>query len=211
MDKKSKVIEIIKVFKNLYPEAGCTLEFEDPIQLLIAAQLSAQCTDSRVNTITPVLFDKYRNVYDFAKANIKELENIIRPVGFFRNKSRNITGCCRMIVEKYGGDLPSEREKLLKLPGVGRKTANLVLGDIYGIPAIVVDTHCKRLAGRIGLTDSENPKKIEFDLMEITPKQEWSRFCHQMVLHGRAICNARKPGCSECEIIDFCDTGKELI
>lgn len=208
MDKKTKVKEIIKVFEELYPDAGCTLTYKDPLQLLIATQLAAQCTDARVNIVTKTLFKKYKDAYDFASAKQEELEEEIKSTGFFRNKAKNIINCCKMIVEKHGGKVPNTLEELLELPGVGRKTANLVLGDIFGIPGIVVDTHAKRLSKRIGLTRNEDPKAIEFDLMKVVPRESWSKFCHQLVLHGRAVCNARKPNCQECRIRDFCDYGQ---
>ncbi len=207
MDKKSRVIEIIKVFDQLYSDADCTLDYKDPLQLLISTQLAAQCTDARVNIVTQLLYKKYKNVYDFAKADISELEQDIKSTGFYRNKARNIKETCKMIIEKFDGKVPDNLDDLLSLPGVGRKTANLVLGDVYGIPGIVVDTHAKRLSNRIGLSSNEDPTKIEFDLMEIVPKDNWSKFCHQLVYHGRAVCNARKPQCAECQILDYCDYG----
>jgi len=210
MDNKQKAAEIIKVFDKLYDDAECTLKYSDPLQLLIATQLAAQCTDERVNIVTETLFKKYRNVYDFANADITELEQDIRPTGFFRNKARNIINCCKMIIKDYGGKVPDTMEQLLKLPGVGRKTANLILGDIFGVPGIVVDTHAKRLSQRIGFTKNDDPEKIEYDLMETVPRENWSKFCHQLVYHGRAICNARKPKCGECPIRQYCDYGRSL-
>lgn len=207
MDKKSRIIEIIKIFNQLYSDADCTLDYRDPLQLLISTQLAAQCTDARVNIVTETLYKKYKNVYDFAKADISELEQDIKSTGFYRNKARNIKETCKIIIEKFNGKVPDNLEDLLSLPGVGRKTANLVLGDVYGIPGIVVDTHAKRLSNRIGLSSNEDPTKIEFDLMEIVPKDNWSKFCHQLVYHGRAVCNARKPQCASCQILDYCDYG----
>lgn len=207
MDKKSRVIEIIKVFDRLYSDADCTLDYKDPLQLLISTQLAAQCTDARVNIVTQSLYKKYKDVYDFAKADLSELEQDIKPTGFYHNKARNIKETCKMIIEKFDGKVPDNLDDLLSLPGVGRKTANLVLGDVYGIPGIVIDTHAKRLSNRIGLSNNEDPTKIEFDLMEIVPKENWSKFCHQLVYHGRAVCNARKPECSKCEILDCCEYG----
>lgn len=207
MDKKSRVIEIIKVFDQLYSDADCTLDYIDPLQLLISTQLAAQCTDARVNIVTQLLYKKYKDVYDFAKADISELEQDIKSTGFYRNKARNIKETCKMIIEKFDGKVPDNLEDLLSLPGVGRKTANLVLGDVFGIPGIVVDTHAKRLSNRIGLSSNEDPTKIEFDLMEIVPKENWSKFCHQLVYHGRAVCNARKPECAKCQILNYCDYG----
>jgi len=204
VDNRQRVVEIIKVFDRIYPEAGCSLEYKDPLQLLIATQLAAQCTDARVNVVTKALFRKYKNVYDFAEADLAELEEDIKSTGFYRNKAKNIKKCCRMIIDEFGGMVPDNLEDILKLPGVGRKTANLVLGDIFGIPGIVVDTHAKRLSKRMGFTENEDPVKIEYDLMKIVPKEEWTRFCHQLVLHGRAVCTARNPKCDKCPVSKFC-------
>lgn len=209
LDKKHRVVEIIKNFDVMYPDADCSLNYKGPLHLLIATQLAAQCTDARVNIVTKTLFVKYKNVYDFADADLKELEQEIRSTGFYHNKARNIINCCKMIIEQFDGKVPENMDDMLKLPGVGRKTANLVLGDIFGIPGIVVDTHAKRLAGRIGLTEHKDPVKIEFDLMDIVPKEDWTKFCHQLVYHGRAVCDARKPKCSKCNIISYCDYGQK--
>ncbi|MCX7747096.1 MAG: endonuclease III [Clostridia bacterium] len=203
--KKEQVLEIIKVFDTLYPDATCSLDYKDPLQLLISTQLAAQCTDARVNIVAQSLFSKYKNVHDFANADLKELEQDVKPTGFYHNKAKNIKNTCKMIIDEFGGKVPDNLEDLLKLPGVGRKTANLVLGDIFGVPGIVVDTHAKRLSGRIGLTKNSDPTKIEFDLMKVVPKEAWSKFCHQLVYHGRAVCNARKPACEQCEIRTWCD------
>jgi len=208
MRKKERINEILRVLSSTYPEAECSLDYNDPLQLLISTQLAAQCTDARVNIVTQTLFLKYRNVYDFAGADLLELEQEIRSTGFFHNKAKNIINCCKMIIEEYDGQVPDNMEQLLKLPGVGRKTANLVLGNIFGIPGIVVDTHAKRLSNRIGLTKNQDPEKIEYDLMKVIPKKYWNSFCHQLVYHGRAICTARKPKCGECKIIEFCNYGK---
>jgi endonuclease-3 len=174
---------------------------------LIATQLAAQCTDARVNIVTKTLFNKYKDVHDFAKADLSELEQDIKSTGFYRNKALNIKNCCKMLIDEFEGVVPNNMESLLKLPGVGRKTANLVLGDIFGIPGIVVDTHAKRLTNRIGFTKNDDPTKIEMDLMKIIPEENWSKFCHQLVYHGRAVCDARKPRCGECKIKDYCDFG----
>lgn len=208
MDKRETVEEIIRIFDRLYPEASCSLEFRDPLQLLVSAQLAAQCTDARVNVVTKELYKKYKTAADFANADLNELEREIRPTGFYHNKAKNIINCCRMIAEKFGGIVPGNLEDLLKLPGVGRKTANLVLGDVFGIPGIVVDTHAKRLSNRMGLTNNSDPTKIEFDLMKVVPEKDWSRFCHQLVYHGRAVCGARKPGCGRCDIRELCEYGR---
>ena len=211
MDKKEKVKEIIKIFDELYRDAQCTLDYENPLQLLISTQLAAQCTDARVNVVTKTLFKKYKDARDFANADLKELEQDIKPTGFYHNKAKNIKETCKIIVEKFGGKVPDNMEDLLTLPGVGRKTANVILGDAFGIPGIVVDTHAKRHSNRIGLVNTGDPKKIEFELMEIVPKEKWSLFCHQLVYHGRAVCKARKPECDKCAIIDYCDYGKEHL
>ncbi|MDD4495614.1 MAG: endonuclease III [Eubacteriales bacterium] len=205
-----KITKILEAFDKDYPEAECALHYDDSVQLLVATQLSAQCTDERVNIVTKELFKKYKSARDFAEADEMELQALIKSTGFFRNKAKNIIGCCKMLIEKYGGKVPQTLDEMLKLPGVGRKTANLVLGDIYGIPGIVVDTHVIRLSNRIGFTENKDPVKIEFDLMKIVPEESWSRFCHQMVLHGRAVCNARKPKCGECRIREYCRYGSKV-
>lgn len=202
--KKERAEKIYDVFKDIYGKGECTLDYKDPLQLLIATQLAAQCTDARVNLVTPALYKKYPDVYAFANADELELQNDIKSTGFFRNKAKNIIGCCRMLIKDFGGEVPQSMEELLKLPGVGRKTANLVLGDAFGIPGVVVDTHATRLSNRMGFTTSKDPYKIELDLMEIIPKENWGSFCHMLVHHGRAYCNARKPSCAECPISEFC-------
>ena len=204
-DNKGRVLKIQPIFNKVYHDSTCSLTYRDPLQLLIATQLAAQCTDARVNIVTKDLFKKYKNVYDFANADVKELEQDIKSTGFYRNKAKNIISCCQTLIEKYNGKVPGTLDDLLSLSGVGRKTANLILGDIYGKPALVIDTHAKRLSNRIGLTKQTDPTKIEFDLMEIVPKDYWNTFCHQLVYHGRAICNARKPKCDECPISHLCD------
>jgi endonuclease-3 len=205
MDNRKRVVEIIKIFNQLYPEAQCSLDYRDPLQLLVSTQLAAQCTDARVNIVAKTLFEKYKNVYDFANADLGELEQDIKSTGFYHNKARNIKNCCIMIINTFNSKVPDNMEDLLKLPGVGRKTANLVLGDIYNVPGIVVDTHAKRLSNRIGLTKNSDPEKIEFDLMKVVPEEDWNRFSHQLVYHGRAVCNARTPKCEECKIQEHCD------
>lgn len=210
MTKEERVTEIIKVFDEQYADATCSLEYQDPLQLLISTQLAAQCTDARVNIVTKDLFRKYRNVQDFANADLEELEQDIKSTGFYHNKAKNIINTCKMLIRDFGGQVPSNMEDLLKLPGVGRKTANLVLGDCFGVPGVVVDTHAKRLSNRIGLTTHEDPEKIEYDLMKVVPREHWGSFCHQLVYHGRAVCNARKPACHRCGIIRWCDYGQKL-
>ncbi len=204
MTKKEKVIEIQKIFDEVYADAECSLDFDTPHHLLVAVQLSAQCTDARVNMVTPELFEKYKTPADFAGADIDELSEIIRPCGFYNSKAKNIIASSKDIAEKYNGIVPDTMEELTALAGVGRKTANLILGDVYGKPAIVVDTHCIRLSNRLGLTTNQDPVKIEFDLKKIVPPDYQSRFCHQLVYHGRAICNARKPKCGECPVAHLC-------
>lgn len=208
MRKKEQVKKIKEIFDEIYKDAECTLDYEEPLQLLIATQLAAQCTDARVNTVTPLLFKKYKTAEDFAEADILELESIIKPTGFYHNKARNIIGCGKKLVKDFGGTVPETMEELTSLPGVGRKTASIIIGDIYGKPAIVVDTHAKRLAYRMGLTDNKDPVKVEFDLAEIVEPDYSFIFCHQLVYHGRAVCTARKPGCDTCPIAHLC--GKRI-
>ena len=202
--KQARALELIGGLNALYSEADCTLDFVNPLQLLISTQLAAQCTDERVNIVTRDLYAKYKSVYDFAQADIAEFENDIRSTGFFHNKARNIINCCRMIADEYGGEVPKTMEELLRLPGVGRKTANLVLGDAFGVPGIVVDTHAGRLARRMGLTADTDPGKVERDLARILPKESWTRFGHQLVLHGRAVCTSRKARCDSCTLSPHC-------
>ncbi len=202
--KKQRVLEMIDIFHHIYQDADCTLEYQTALQLLIATQLAAQCTDARVNIVTKDLFQKYPDVYAFAHANELELQEDIRSTGFFRNKARNIIGCCQMLINEYHGEVPKTMEALLRLPGVGRKTANLVLGDFFGIPGIVVDTHATRLSNRMGLTTQKDPYKIELDLQKVIPQSHWGQFCHQLVYHGREYCNARSPRCDTCPIHHLC-------
>jgi endonuclease-3 len=178
---------------------------------MIATILAAQCTDARVNIVTKDLFEKYKTVYDFAGADLQELEQDIKSTGFYHNKAKNIIAACKLIISDFGGKVPGDMESLLKLPGVGRKTANLLLNDCFGIPGVVVDTHAKRLSNRIGLTKNQDPVKIEYDLMKVIPKEKWGSFCHQLVYHGRAVCNARKPLCEECGIKEYCDFFKNSV
>jgi endonuclease-3 len=209
MISKKRINSIIDQLEKMYPDAECSLEYKDPLQLMIATQLAAQCTDARVNIVTKDLFKKYRTVYDFANADLEELEQDIKSTGFYHNKAKNIIAACKMIISDFDRNVPSDMDSLLKLPGVGRKTANLLLNDCFGIPGVVVDTHAKRLSKRIGLTKNDDPEKIEYDLMKVIPKDKWGQFCHQLVYHGRAICNARKPLCDKCDIREYCDYGKK--
>lgn len=205
MDKRTKVKNIRAIFDLTYPDADCTLDYDDAFHLLVATQLAAQCTDARVNLVTPALFARFPDPAAFAAASIGELEELIRSTGFYHNKARNLKACGEVLCAEFGGKVPDTMEELLRLPGVGRKTANLVLGDIFGKPGIVVDTHAGRLARRIGLTKNQNPTKVEFDLLKIVPKDYQTRFCHQLVLHGRALCRASSPKCTECPIAPYCD------
>ena len=204
MTKKEKVNELRKLLDIAYPDVKCSLNYSNPLEMLIATQLSAQCTDARVNIVTEQLFKRYRSVEDFANADLEELQEYIKSAGFYKNKSKNIIACCNRLIEAYNGEVPDTMEDLLTLPGTGRKTANLVLGDIFGKPAIVVDTHCIRLSRRLGLTKEEDPTKIEMDLKKITPPDYSLRMCHQFVYHGRAVCTARNPKCEICTVSHLC-------
>lgn len=203
-DKIKRANEINKVFNEVYKDADCTLNYENALQLLIATQLAAQCTDARVNMVTPSLFKKYPDAYAFANADELELREDIRSTGFYRNKAKNIIECCKTLVEKYNGEVPDTMDKLLELSGVGRKTANLVLGDYFNIPGIVVDTHATRLSNRMGLTANKDPYKIELDLQKLIPPENQSKFCHCLVYHGREYCMARSPKCDICPINHLC-------
>jgi endonuclease-3 len=200
----ARVLSILEELHALYPEAGTELRFTTPLQLLIATILSAQCTDERVNMVTPVLFAKYPDAAALAAAPQADLEEVVRSTGFYRNKAKSIRACCADIVSKYGGEVPRTLEELTALHGVGRKTANVVLGNAFGIPGLVVDTHVARLSNRLGLTREKDPVKIEFALMPIIPKERWTLFSHWLILHGRRVCNARKPRCSTCPIAAYC-------
>ncbi|NLP00794.1 MAG: endonuclease III [Clostridiaceae bacterium] len=204
MRKKEKAEIILSELKSLYPDATCTLDYKTPLELLIATQLAAQCTDARVNIVTKELFKKYRNAEDYAGADISELEQDIKSTGFFRNKARNIKECCIKLLRDYEGKVPDNMEALLSLPGVGRKTANVILSTVFSKPGVIVDTHCTRLANRIGLTKSKNPDIIERDLMKLLPENEWANFSHYLVYHGRAVCHARRPKCEICSIMPYC-------
>lgn len=204
MTKKQRAALILEKLEEVYPDVECSLNYTTPLEMLIATQLSAQCTDARVNIVTEKLFKKYRNVDDFADADYEELCEDIRSAGFYRNKAKNIILCCQRLRDVYGGEVPDNMEDLLTLAGTGRKTANLVLGDIFGKPAIVVDTHCIRLTNRMGLTTNKDPVKIEFDLKKLIPQEKGAHFCHQLVAHGRAVCTARKPECERCNLFEVC-------
>lgn len=197
--------KIISALKRTYPDAHCELEHVDPLQLLVATILSAQCTDKRVNIVTQALFKKYRSAADYADAPLAELEQAIKTTGFFRNKAKNIQACCRKLVEHHGSRVPRTMEELTRLAGVGRKTANVVLGNAFGINAgVVVDTHVARLSQRLGLTKQKTPEKIEPELMVLVPQKQWSLFSHWLIWHGRRRCDARRPDCENCEIQKLC-------
>ena len=200
-----KVQGILTLLDRLYPEARCSLDFSSPLELLIATMLSAQCTDERVNKVTPSLFRKYPMAKAYAEAPLEELEAYIKSTGFYHNKAKNIQGCCRILDEQFGGEIPAELDTLVQLPGIGRKTANVVLGTAFQIPGIVVDTHVGRVAQRLGLTHHKDPEKIEQDLMKLIPREKWVLFCHQIIQHGRALCLARKPKIDICPLRPYCE------
>lgn len=203
--KTKRAAEILKRLRVTYPNAGCELQhWKTPMELAVATILSAQCTDKRVNMVTPVLFKKYRSVTDFAATPQETLEAEIRSTGFFRNKAKNIRALAAVVVEKFGGELPSDLDTLIGLPGIGRKTANLLIATVFGQPGIVVDTHFKRLSQRLGFTTKNDPDKIEFDLKAILPEKDWTDWSHCMVFHGRRCCYARKPDCAICPIAELC-------
>ena len=203
------VRETMRRLRNAYPEAGCTLDFRTPLQLLVATILSAQCTDERVNQVTPGLFRRYRTVRAFAEADIEQLQEAVRSTGFFRNKSRSIQGACRRIVADHGGKVPGDIDALVALPGVGRKTANVILGNTGGQPGgVVVDTHVGRLARRLGWSQQRDAVKVERDLGALIPEGDWVRLGHELILHGRRVCVARKPRCDGCGLSDICPSAR---
>ncbi|MBE6852056.1 MAG: endonuclease III [Ruminococcus sp.] len=204
MNEKEKALKICSELKKIYPAAECTLSYSKPYELLIATRLSAQCTDARVNIVTKELFKKYTSLESFASADEKELEDAVRPCGFYRTKAKSIKEMAKKIISDFDGEVPDTMEKLISLPGVGRKTANLILGDVYGKPAIVTDTHCIRITGRLGLTENSDPYKVEKDLRAVIPENEGSDFCHRLVSFGREICKARKPLCDICTLSEVC-------
>lgn len=206
MTKEELALEIIDRLKKEYPDAGCTLDYDDAWKLLVSVRLAAQCTDARVNVVVEKLYEKFPDVDALAAASPEEIEEIVRPCGLGRSKARDISACMRMIKEEYGGKVPDDFDALLKLPGVGRKSANLIMGDVFQKPAIVTDTHCIRLTNRMGLVDGiREPKKVEMALWKLIPPEEGSDFCHRLVYHGRDICTARtKPYCDKCCVADLC-------
>ncbi|MBQ8944188.1 MAG: endonuclease III [Clostridia bacterium] len=204
MTKKEIAALAVSALKKEYPGALCSLDYKTPLELLIATRLSAQCTDARVNLVTPELFAKYPDVHAFANALPGDVENIVRPCGFYRMKAADIVNMCKMIIERFGGEVPGTMEELTSLPGVGRKTANLILGDVFGKPAVVTDTHVIRITNLLGLVDTKVPEKVEEELRKLLDPAESNDFCHRCVLHGRAVCVARRPDCERCCMSDFC-------
>ncbi|MGI6020693.1 MAG: endonuclease III [Lachnospiraceae bacterium] len=206
MTKKQRAKEVIERLKKEYPIAECTLDYDDAWKLLVSVRLAAQCTDARVNEVVPGLFEKFPSPKALAEALPEEIEKIVRPCGLGNSKARDINGCMKMLVEEYDGKVPEDFDSLLKLPGVGRKSANLIMGDVFGKPAIVTDTHCIRLCNRIGLVDGiKEPKKVETELWKIIPPEEGNDFCHRLVMHGREVCTARtQPFCDRCCLFDIC-------
>jgi endonuclease III len=211
LQQKKRTAKIRKILKTTFPDVKTQLRHRNPFELLVATILSAQCTDKQVNGVTKDLFRQLKNPWDFAQASSETVEKLIRPTGYFRNKTKNIRKCSVSLIEKYKGEVPQTLDELVELPGVGRKTANVVLGAAFGIPGIVVDTHVTRISKRLGLTKNHDPVKIEFDLMKVIPKKEWNDFCLQLIFFGRAVCKARKPACTTCPLYDLCDfTDKTL-
>lgn len=204
MKLTERAVKVLDLLEKEYPDARVTLDFKDPLQLLIATILAAQCTDERVNTVTKDLFQKYRRAADFARADLRTLEEEIRPTGFYHNKAKSILACCQKIVDKFNGQVPQTLEELTALSGVGRKTANIILGNAYGQQAIAVDTHVKRVSHRLGWAKSDDPNKIEFELMEVMPRGRWTMACHQLVFHGRRVCTAKNPQCPTCPVNKLC-------
>jgi endonuclease-3 len=201
---RTRAGRIVRTLARLYPDAHCALDYANPLQLLIATILSAQCTDERVNQVTPALFARYPDALAFATAEPAELEKMIKSTGFFRNKAKNILACCRQLMELHNGQVPRTMEELVPLAGVGRKTANVILGNAYDVPGIPVDTHVGRLSQRMGLSMHADPVKIERDLMALVPRKKWTMFGHRMIFHGRQVCHARKPQCDQCALAKVC-------
>jgi len=204
-DLKDRVLKVIDLLERVHPDAKIALRHSNPLELLVATMLSAQCTDEKVNQVTLSLFQKYRTPEDYARADLKTLERDIKPTGFYRNKARNLKKACQMLVDEFGSEVPKTMEELTRLPGVARKTANIVLSNAYGVvEGIAVDTHVRRVAYRLGLTKNKNPAKIEKDLMEIVPREKWARFTDLLIFHGRRICTAKKPKCGQCILNKIC-------
>ncbi len=211
VDLKPRAIAILDRLKRLYPDARCTLNYDTPVQLLVATMLSAQCSDDRVNRVTPELFRRFPDAAALASAPVEELETLVRSTGFYRNKAKNIRAACGMMVEQHEGRVPDRMELLLQLPGVARKTANVVLANAYGIiEGVTVDTHVKRLSNRLGLSQNADPKRIERDLMPLLPQPDWENFSIRLIYHGRAVCTAKSPQCDRCDLADLCPTAASL-
>lgn len=203
---KEKALEIVNRLELAYPDAACSLEYEKPYELLISVRLSAQCTDARVNIVTKKLFERFKSLEDFAAADISEVEDYIRPCGLFRAKAKSIVELANVLISEYNGQLPETLDELVKLPGIGRKTANLIMGDVYHQPAVVTDTHCIRITNRLGLVSVDDPYKVEKALRDILPPDRSNDFCHRLVHFGREVCSARSPKCQNCPLSDLCDT-----
>lgn len=208
MTKKQRALLCVEALKKEYPDAICSLNYKNDFQLLVATRLSAQCTDARVNIVTPALFEKYPTVEAFAEADVADVEEIIRSCGFYRTKAKDIIGMAQKILSDFGGMVPDNIDDLTSLPGVGRKTANLICGDIFGKPAVVADTHLIRISNLLGLVETKDPFKVETALRKLLPPEESNDFCHRCVLHGRAVCVARRPACEKCCMADFCKSAK---
>ncbi len=211
MEPAEKMGPLLKLLEEHYAGAHVTLDFTNPLELLVATVLSAQCTDVRVNQVTPPIFKKYPNAAAYAQADLAELEKDIHATGFFHQKAKSIKAICQALVARHGGQVPASLKEMVKLPGVGRKTANVILGNAFGLPGIVVDTHLGRVAQRLGLTANKDPVKIEFDLMPLVPQERWIKFSHQMIWHGRQVCTARNPQCHLCPLLPYCDFGQKLL
>lgn len=211
MTKKQRALKAIELLKTEYPDVKCALTYQKPHELLIAVRLSAQCTDKRVNLVTPALFARFTSIDEFAEASVKEVEDFIKSCGLFHTKAKDIVEMCRVLRDVYGGKVPDTIEELVKLPGVGRKTANLITGDLYGKPAMVCDTHVIRLTNRLGLSEGKDAVRVEKQLREVVPPKEGLMMCHRLVWHGRLVCEARSPKCGECALSDICKYGTKNV
>ena len=209
MTRKEKALAVCDRLEEKYPDAICSLTYDKPHELMIAGRLSAQCTDERVNIVTKELFAKYRSIDDFAAADVRDIEEIIRPCGLYKTKAQSLVGMCKAINERFGGQIPDTIEELTTLPGIGRKTTNLIIGDVFGKPAVVTDTHCIRITGRLGLTSNTDPVKVETDLRKILPPERSGDLCHRLVLFGREVCKARGERCDACPLQDLCSAYKK--
>jgi endonuclease-3 len=211
MNPAAKIGPILKLLEQYYPDAHVTLDFSNPLELLVATVLSAQCTDVKVNQVTPAVFQKYPTVAAYAGAPLAQLEEAVHPTGFFRQKAKSLKAICQALMAQHGGQVPRSLEELVQLPGVGRKTANVILGNAFSVPGIVVDTHCGRVSQRLGLTPQKDPVKIEFDLMALVPRERWTKFSLQLIWHGRALCMAKNPRCRQCPLLPHCDYGQAAL